>query len=552
MNPSPLYETHWKLALLLMAVAALLVGGIDNGPKLPMEGHEILVARTAEEMLQRHDWITPHIDGRPRLQKPPINYWLAMIADRLGNHDGQITEWEARWPSIVGGAAMVTLTMVLGAILFDRCVALIGALLVLSSRGYMSYTHSARPEMLYAACCVAGLIFFAMAARRMMRRQRVGLWLPWCGWLMMGIAVLAKGPLLPLMIALGWGIGLWRIGRGKAVLQTLRPFSGLLILLAVALWWFALVWWRVKNSEAVWQDDLGAKFVMRPGELMRLLEPFYLYRPAELFLPWVVMYPLLIAAPWLVRKRQRSSVSLLWWPLVVTMLLLSLAIGRRSYYLLPLMGPMGLMMAAGTLAVGRALIGTQHERTWRIVLIVHALAFVAVIIAMRFAAPATQEPPLWVIGLVVVAVVVVIALRQRRPAPLLIATTASATVFSFALLFNGSAWGDSRFEQAAFAQAVASTVPRDQILAVWSREQWYSELYYARRPIELRQDVEQLAADVQREGQVWLLMKADRRRQPKLPDSIALKQILRESDEDDSPLLMLLSSLGPDAKQRLE
>ncbi|MCC6679991.1 MAG: glycosyltransferase family 39 protein [Phycisphaeraceae bacterium] len=552
MNPSPPTGASWKLTWLLIAAAAVLIGAINNGEELPMEGHEILVARTAEEMLQRNDWITPYIDGRPRLQKPPVSYWLAMIADRMGDGDGRIGAWEARWPSIVGGAAMVILTMVLGVILFDRWVALIGALLVLSSRGYINYTHRARPEMLYAAFCVAGVIFFASAARRILRRQSVGPALPWYGWLMMGLAVLTKGPLLPLMIAVGWGLGLWRIGRGRMVLKTLRPLSGMLILLAVALWWFALVWWRVKNSEAVWQDDLGAKFVMRPGELLRLLEPFYLYRPAELFLPWVVMYPLLIAAPWLVRKRQRSSVALLWWPMVVTMLLLSLAIGRRSYYMLPLMGPMGLLMAAGTLAVGRALIGTRHERTWRIVWIMHAVVLAAVIIAMRFAAPAMQAPPLWTICLVVAVAIAVIVYRQRGPQQLLAVTAVSAMVFSFAMLFNGTAWGRSRYDQANFARTVAATVPRDQMLAVWSKQPWYTELYHARRPIELRQDVEQLVADVQREGQVWLLMKVDRRRQLKLPAGIAVKLILRESDEDDSPLLVLLSASGPDAKQRLE
>ena len=35
-------------------------------------------AQVAREMLERHDWITPTLGGKPWLEKPPLYYWQAM------------------------------------------------------------------------------------------------------------------------------------------------------------------------------------------------------------------------------------------------------------------------------------------------------------------------------------------------------------------------------------------------------------------------------------------------------------------------------------------
>src|SRR5207247_9659331 len=60
-------------------------------------------AQIAREMLVRHDWITPVLDGRPWLEKPPLYYWQAMLAYSLFG----VTDWAARIPSAVDAALMV-------------------------------------------------------------------------------------------------------------------------------------------------------------------------------------------------------------------------------------------------------------------------------------------------------------------------------------------------------------------------------------------------------------------------------------------------------------
>ena len=40
-------------------------------------------AQVAREMLERHDWITPTLAGKPWLEKPPLYYWQAIVAYRI-------------------------------------------------------------------------------------------------------------------------------------------------------------------------------------------------------------------------------------------------------------------------------------------------------------------------------------------------------------------------------------------------------------------------------------------------------------------------------------
>ena len=52
-------------------------------------------AQVAREMLERHDWITPVLGGRPWLEKPPLYYWQAMLTYSIFG----VSDWAARLPS---------------------------------------------------------------------------------------------------------------------------------------------------------------------------------------------------------------------------------------------------------------------------------------------------------------------------------------------------------------------------------------------------------------------------------------------------------------------
>lgn len=60
-------------------------------------------AQVAREMLQRHDLITPVLNGRPWLEKPPLYYWQAMLAYSIFG----VSDWAARLPSALDATLLV-------------------------------------------------------------------------------------------------------------------------------------------------------------------------------------------------------------------------------------------------------------------------------------------------------------------------------------------------------------------------------------------------------------------------------------------------------------
>jgi 4-amino-4-deoxy-L-arabinose transferase-like glycosyltransferase len=80
------------LPLLLLSVLAgcLFFAGLGSLPLLePDEGRNAEVAR---EMLASGDWITPHYDALPYLDKPAVLFWLVASSFKVAG----LHEWSAR------------------------------------------------------------------------------------------------------------------------------------------------------------------------------------------------------------------------------------------------------------------------------------------------------------------------------------------------------------------------------------------------------------------------------------------------------------------------
>src|SRR6202171_1550103 len=60
-------------------------------------------AQVAREMLERRDWITPVLGGRPWLEKPPLYYWQAMLAYRIFG----VSDWAGRLPAALDASFLV-------------------------------------------------------------------------------------------------------------------------------------------------------------------------------------------------------------------------------------------------------------------------------------------------------------------------------------------------------------------------------------------------------------------------------------------------------------
>jgi 4-amino-4-deoxy-L-arabinose transferase-like glycosyltransferase len=102
---------RWRtssLALIVSFWAILQLGGLFT-PGL-LDDVDSIYIQVAREMLQRHDFVTPTIDGIRFFDKPPLMYWMAAGSMHLfGIHD-----WAARLPLALGVLALLLAVYALG------------------------------------------------------------------------------------------------------------------------------------------------------------------------------------------------------------------------------------------------------------------------------------------------------------------------------------------------------------------------------------------------------------------------------------------------------
>ena len=97
-----------SLALIFSFWAILQIGGLFT-PGL-LDDVDSVYIQIAREMLQRHDFVTPTIDGIRFFDKPPLMYWMAAGSMHLfGIHD-----WAARLPLALGVLALLLAVYALG------------------------------------------------------------------------------------------------------------------------------------------------------------------------------------------------------------------------------------------------------------------------------------------------------------------------------------------------------------------------------------------------------------------------------------------------------
>ena len=100
---------RWSsLGLITLPWLILYFGGIFS-PGL-LDDVDSVYIEIAREMMQRHDYVTPFIDGIRFFDKPPLMYWLAAGCMHLfGVHD-----WAARLPLALGVLALLFAVYALG------------------------------------------------------------------------------------------------------------------------------------------------------------------------------------------------------------------------------------------------------------------------------------------------------------------------------------------------------------------------------------------------------------------------------------------------------
>src|SRR5437879_3503411 len=176
--------TRHALLVILIALAALLhVVTVGTGDLYSeTEGQ---YAGAAREMVASHDWLLPTNNGIPRLQKPPLLYWVIIASYKILG----VNEAAARLPVALAVVATVALIFLIGEKLTDYWRGFIAGLIYLSFCGTFLLARIVMPEPLVSAF-IAGAIFCAMCGYQRRRQRRA-----WFAgfWICSAFACLTKG-----------------------------------------------------------------------------------------------------------------------------------------------------------------------------------------------------------------------------------------------------------------------------------------------------------------------------------------------------------------------
>src|SRR5947199_9210832 len=141
---------HALLAILVALAALLQVGTIGSGDLYSeTEGQ---YAGAAREMVESHQWLLPTNDGVPRLQKPPLLYWLIALSYKIFG----INAAAARLPIALAIVVTVALTFLIGERLRDYWHGFLAGLIYLCSCGTFLLGRIIMPEAIFSAFVAAG------------------------------------------------------------------------------------------------------------------------------------------------------------------------------------------------------------------------------------------------------------------------------------------------------------------------------------------------------------------------------------------------------------
>ncbi|MFZ5449221.1 MAG: glycosyltransferase family 39 protein [Thermodesulfobacteriota bacterium] len=316
----------WPLLLGLLLVGLVLFF-YQLGTAGLMDPDEGRYAEIAREMLALKDWLIPHLNLLPYLEKPPLVYWLTAASFKVFGESAAA----ARLPVALSALAGVFLAYGLGRALWGPVAGVLGGLVLATSAGYVVLGRILTLDMTFALFLnlAIGLGYLALS------RERPGLW-PWA-YLALALAVLTKGPVALVLAGLIWVIGTavnhwsWR---------SLINIRGWLLLALLTLPWFIAVQWRYPEF---------FRFFILEHHLLRFLtpaihpEPVYYYVPIllGLLLPWTWLLPWTLGRknPW----QDPDERFLLIWAAVIVVFF-SLSRGKLVPYILPALLPLALVV----------------------------------------------------------------------------------------------------------------------------------------------------------------------------------------------------------------
>jgi 4-amino-4-deoxy-L-arabinose transferase-like glycosyltransferase len=220
--------------VVLLVAGAVYLGCIVSPPSL-MDDVDAVQAQIARNMLTSGDWVTPRLDGVVYMEKAPLIYWtIALSYKCFGVHD-----WAARIPIALSVMGLAWLTAAFGVWAFGKRSGLYAGLCMATCIGIFLFTRILIPDVMITFTVALAMWAFLRALDDEEPHPRF--------WVFLLAASLGIGLLLKSLIGIVFPVaaGLIYLFAARQLFSAttwkkLHPFSGGLIVLAVAAPWHIL------------------------------------------------------------------------------------------------------------------------------------------------------------------------------------------------------------------------------------------------------------------------------------------------------------------------
>ena len=319
-----------------LCLFCLVVLFFDVGGAALFEPDEGRNAEVAREVLLLDDWITPHYDFIPRLDKPICFFGLVALSFKIFG----LGEWSARLPSVLAAIGCLSLTYVLARAIFGRRAALWSVLILVTSVEFFVLSRVVILDMVLTMFITLSIVCFWFGHLAMGSRRKFLLLLMYVS---MGAATLVKGPIGLVLPAAAIFLYLL-LSRKWALLGEMELSLGVPLFLIVAASWYVAA--ELRNPGYLHHFLYEENFARFTTTEFNRSGPWYYFFmvSAAGFFSWTLLLPMTLAD---FRKRPPADghLFLILW-IALPFIVFSLSASKLPHYILPLYPPLAILVGA--------------------------------------------------------------------------------------------------------------------------------------------------------------------------------------------------------------